>query len=334
LLSTHFLTAANEEQAYEALAGFLPLFGIKIAMMAFLSREKNDPLSWQAIILRPNEKTAIKRFQSHDFPPADLAGTETFHLAVLPLAGQDRPGTIGFVAFEDTNLSVCATLARQLLSVCRRKEMDEELALGVRKLLNALEGSIKAMALTVETRDPHTAGHQRRVAQLAEAIAVEIKLPKDRIEGVRLAALVHDIGKIGIPAEILSKPGSLHALEFAFIKNHPQKGYDILKTIEFPWPIAEIVRQHHGRLNGSGYPPLSGEEIILEARIIGVADVVEAMCFHRPYRPALGIDVAFKEITAQRGILYDPGVVDACLGLFNEKDFKFVEEWDDRGRVK
>jgi HD-GYP domain-containing protein (c-di-GMP phosphodiesterase class II) len=147
-----------------------------------------------------------------------------------------------------------------------------------------------------------------------------MKLPKDKIEGVRIASLVHDIGKISLPAEILNKPAKLSEMEYGLIKDHSQVGYDVLKTIEFSWPIARIVLQHHERLNGSGYPQgLKGEDILLEAKIIGVADVVEAMSSHRPYRPALGIDAALEEISQNKGILYDPEVVDVCIKLFKEK---------------
>jgi PAS domain S-box-containing protein/putative nucleotidyltransferase with HDIG domain len=191
------------------------------------------------------------------------------------------------------------------------------------KRVTALKSTIEAIALTSETRDPYTAGHQHRVAELACAIAREMNLPKDQIEGVRLAGVVHDIGKMYVPAEILSKPGQLSEAEFNMIKMHSKAGYDILKNIDFPWPIAKAVLQHHLRLDGSGYPACeSGKEIIIEARILTVADVVEAMASHRPYRPALGINKALDEITQNRGKLYDPDVVDACLRLFNEKEFK------------
>jgi len=156
------------------------------------------------------------------------------------------------------------------------------------------------------------------------AIAQEMKLPEDKIEGIRIAALVHDIGKINIPAEILSNPSKLNEMEFSLIKNHPKVGYDILRKIDFPWPVAQIVFQHHERLDGSGYPQgLKVEKILLEARIMAVADVVEAISSHRPYRPALGIDKALEEISKNKGILYDLEVVNACLKLFKEKEFKF-----------
>jgi HD-GYP domain-containing protein (c-di-GMP phosphodiesterase class II) len=151
-----------------------------------------------------------------------------------------------------------------------------------------------------------------------------MKLSQDKIKGIRIASLVHDIGKISLPAEILNKPTKLTEIEYSLIKDHSQTGYDILKSIDFPWPIAKIVLQHHERLDGSGYPNnLKGDEIILEARIIGVADVVEAMSSHRPYRPALGRDAALEEISKNKGILYDSEVVDVCLKLFKRKEFKF-----------
>jgi putative nucleotidyltransferase with HDIG domain len=187
-----------------------------------------------------------------------------------------------------------------------------------------MEATIYTISKIIETRDPYTAGHQNTVSQLSVAIAQEMKLPEDKIEGIRIAALVHDIGKINIPAEILSKPSKLNEMEFSLIKNHPKVGYDILRKIDFSWPVAKIVLQHHEKIDGSGYPQgLKGEKILLEAKIIGVADVVEAMSSHRPYRPSLGIDKALEEISQNRGILYDPEVVDVCLKLFKEKNFKF-----------
>ena len=166
-------------------------------------------------------------------------------------------------------------------------------------------------------------GHQKRVAHLSRAIGDEIGLPRPQIEAVRMAGAIHDIGKVSVPAEILSKPGRLTDLELSLIKTHPTVGYEILKEIEFPWPIARIVLQHHERMNGSGYPEgLSGQAILIEARILGVADVVEAMASHRPYRPALSIEEALEEISHKKGMLYDAIVVDACLRLFKEKGFR------------
>jgi putative two-component system response regulator len=205
-----------------------------------------------------------------------------------------------------------------------RQRAEEELRQSYVKLQRALEGTIHTLVSAIEMRDPHTAGHQRRVAQLACAIAKEMGLPEEQIEGLRMAGLIHDLGKINVPAEILSKPGGLNDLQYGLIKMHPQTGHDVLTEIEFPWPVAEIVLQHHERPDGSGYPQgLVGEEIMLEARILAVADVVEAMASHRPYRPPLGIDKALEEISQNSGVLYDPEVVDVCLKLFTEKEFEF-----------
>jgi response regulator RpfG family c-di-GMP phosphodiesterase len=191
------------------------------------------------------------------------------------------------------------------------------------KLRKALDGTVHALALTVEMRDPYTAGHQRRVADLVSAMGKRLGLSSDRTEGIRMAGIVHDLGKISVPTAILNKPGRLTKNEFNLIKDHSQVGYDILKDIEFPWPIAQMVLQHHERMDGSGYPGgLSGQEILLEARMLAVADVVEAMASHRPYRPALGIDKALDEISRNRGVFYDPEVVDTCLALFKEEGFK------------
>ncbi|MCX5826169.1 MAG: HD domain-containing protein [Deltaproteobacteria bacterium] len=194
------------------------------------------------------------------------------------------------------------------------------------KLRKTLGGTIQVISRTVEMRDPYTAGHQRRAADLARAIATEMGISADRTDFVRIAGTIHDIGKISVPAEILSKPTKLTDIEFRLIKAHAQAGYDILKNIEFPWPVADVILQHHERMDGSGYPQgIKGDDILLESRILAVADVVESMASHRPYRPALGIDAALEEITKNRGTLYDPRVVDICLRLFNEKSYKMVD---------
>ncbi|RJQ30395.1 MAG: response regulator [Peptococcaceae bacterium] len=208
--------------------------------------------------------------------------------------------------------------------IARREKVEEELRQSHGKLQSILEGMIQALVSVIEIGDPYTAGHQRRVAQLACAVAVEMNLSGEQLEGIRMAGLIHDIGKIIVPAQILNRPGRLSDLEMGIIKTHSQVSYDILKTIEFPWPVARVALQHHERMNGSGYPAgLSGDEILPEARIMAVADVVEAMSSHRPYRPALGIDKALEEISQNKGILYDSEVVDVCLKIFLEKDFKF-----------
>ena len=206
-------------------------------------------------------------------------------------------------------------------------KLTEELKQSLEKLRKTMVGVIQAMAMTVESKDPYTAGHQLRVSHLARAIAQEMGLSKDQIEAVRMAGMVHDLGKISFPAQILSKPTQLSDLEFGLIKVHPQISFDILKDIDFPWPVAQIVFQHHERINGTGYPlGLFGNEIYLEARILAVADVVEAIASHRPYRPALGIKKALDEISQNRDILYDPEVVDACLRLFKEKGFQLKKK--------
>ncbi|PKM84002.1 MAG: two-component system response regulator [Firmicutes bacterium HGW-Firmicutes-13] len=205
-----------------------------------------------------------------------------------------------------------------------RKSAEEELKKTAADFKNIMKGTIQAMAFAVEKRDPHTAGHQHRVAHLAGTIAVEMGLSEEEIEAISLAAAIHDIGKLYVPAEILNKPGKLDDMEFAMIKNHPQVGYDILNRIKFPWPIVQIVIQHHERLNGTGYPAgISGKDIILGARIIAVADVIEAVCFHRSYRPALGIDTALEEISKNRGVLYDEEVVDICLKFIKIDNYRF-----------
>lgn len=208
--------------------------------------------------------------------------------------------------------------------IARRERAEAEVQSTLDKLRSAMGGVVQAMAMTVERRDPYTAGHQRRVSDLARGVAAEMALSNHQIDGIRMAGLIHDLGKICVPVEILSKPGQLTEIEHTLIKDHPQVGYEILKEIEFPWPVAQIVLQHHERIDGSGYPAgLTGDDIILEAKTLAVADVVEAMASHRPYRPTLGREMALEEISQNRGVLYDADVVDACMKLLLEKDFQF-----------
>jgi PAS domain S-box-containing protein/putative nucleotidyltransferase with HDIG domain len=208
--------------------------------------------------------------------------------------------------------------------ITKRKQAEESLQRTMEKLRKSLMGTIQALSSTVETRDPYTAGHQRKVSNLARTIAQEMRLSNNTVDIIRMAGIIHDIGKISVPAEILSKPGKLSDMEFNLIKTHSQTGYDILKDVGLPYPIAEIVLQHHERLDGSGYPQgLKGDQIFIEARIISIADTVEAISSHRPYRPGLGIDVALEEIVKNKGILYDPEAVEMCLKLFREKGFEF-----------
>lgn len=208
--------------------------------------------------------------------------------------------------------------------ITERRWAERELQRSFEKLQRTFKGMVNAMVSAIEIRDPYTAGHGRRVTELACAIAERMGLSEDRIEGLRMAGLIHDIGKVGIPAEVLSKPGQLNELEWGMIKAHPQVGYDVLKTIEFPWPVAQIVLQHHERIDGSGYPTgLSGDDILLEARILAVADVVEAMVSNRPHRPPHGLDKALEEVSQNKGILYDPEAMDVCLKLIAEKVVTF-----------
>jgi PAS domain S-box-containing protein len=209
--------------------------------------------------------------------------------------------------------------------ITERKRGEEELRQTLDSLRRAVNTTIQVMVSTLEARDPYTAGHQLRATDIARAIATEMGLSQDVIEGIQVAGSIHDIGKISIPAEILSKPSKLSEIEFSLIKEHAHRGFEILKDVESPWPLAEIVYQHHERMDGSGYPrKLKGEEILIEARILSVADVVEAMASHRPYRAGLGIDAALEEISKNRNIFYDPEVVDTCLKIFNEKSYKLL----------
>jgi PAS domain S-box-containing protein/putative nucleotidyltransferase with HDIG domain len=227
---------------------------------------------------------------------------------------------------QDLLINMANNLAYAMISLRNRTDKNQtaqELKLSLEKMRRILMQSVTSLGTALNIRDPYTAGHQKKVALLAIAIAKEMGCSKDQIEGISVAGNLHDIGKIKVPSEILSKPGKLSELEFAHIKNHSQAGYEIVKDIEFPWPVAEVILQHHERMHGSGYPHgLIGEEILMEARIMAVADVVEAMASHHPYRPALGIDIALEEISQNKAILYDTDVVDACMKLFSEKAFK------------
>jgi len=222
---------------------------------------------------------------------------------------------------------VCGDIAIGINNI----RLKEKLVQNLKDIRRLFEQEIETIALLCESRDPYTAGHQRRVTQLSCAIAKEMDFPEKQIEGIHASGLLHDIGKIYIPIDILNRPGRLNNIEIDLIRTHSKVGYDILKTVNFPWPVAQIVLQHHERQDGSGYPQgLSSEEILIEARILAVADVIEAMSSHRPYRPALGIDTALEEISKNSGILYDPKVVDVCLKLFKGKNFKFEKDNEKR----
>lgn len=275
--------------------------------------------------------------------PADqiLSGNEICSYVNVPLMAQGELigslnlGARELAAFDPEHLDIAREVADLLAITIQQARLHEqvqryaaeleqrvvartaELRASFVKLQRIMEETVNALVSATEKRDPYTAGHQQRVAHLAGAIAREMGLSEEQIEGIRVAGALHDIGKIYVPAEILNKPGRLAEIEFTIIKTHPQVSYDIIKEIEFPWPVAQTVLQHHERMNGSGYPQgLTGEDIALEARILAVADVVEAMASHRPYRPILGLDEALDEISQNKDSFYDPQVVDACLALF------------------
>lgn len=234
------------------------------------------------------------------------------------------PGELSSVIFKNRHGEhMTCTIIRD---ITERMQAQEKLNETLERLRKALDITIQVMVNVVEARDPYTAGHQNRVADLACAIGDEMGLAGDKIDGLRMAGLTHDLGKLSVPSEILVKPTRLTEIEFSLVKEHSRSGYEILKDVESPWPLAEVAHQHHERIDGSGYPQnLKGEEILMDARIMAVADVVEAMASHRPYRPALGINAALEEIERNKGILYDDSVVDACLRLFREKGYQIQE---------
>jgi putative nucleotidyltransferase with HDIG domain len=241
-------------------------------------------------------------------------------------------------AITENDVPMIAAFSHQMAAALNRARLMEDLKTSLHEVEIAkqnseesllavqltLDGTVRALASTAEHRDPYTAGHQQRVTSLACAMAREMALAEDQIDGIRVAGLLHDLGKMSVPAEILNKPGRLLEMEMELIKSHPEIAHGILKEIEFPWPVAEIVLQHHERLDGSGNPAgLPGKAILIEAQILAVADVVEAMSSHRPYRPALGIDVALEEITTKRGSHFAPEAVDACVKTIVEGGFEF-----------
>jgi HD-GYP domain-containing protein (c-di-GMP phosphodiesterase class II) len=235
--------------------------------------------------------------------------------------GTDFPAMVLLSRIENGGTRLLQATVRDISD---QKRIEEEIQRILENLRKSFSTIIQVLVSAVEVRDPYTSGHQTRSADLARAIATEMGLPQEKIEGIRMAGSIHDIGKLSIPSDILSKPTKLSELEFSLIKEHSRKGYEMLKDVESPWPLAEIVYQHHERMDGSGYPRnLKGAEMLIEARILAVADVVEAMASHRPYRAGLGIDAALSEIEKNRGIFYDDAVADACLRLFREKGFKF-----------
>jgi len=249
-------------------------------------------------------------------------GSQTYEGKVADPNGSIRDVIISKATYTNARKKITG-LVGVLMDITDNKQVEAKLSNTLNSLRKAFRTVIQVMVAAVESRDPYTAGHQNRSADLAGAIATEMGLSKDKIDGIRMAGSIHDIGKLSIPAEILAKPTRLSEIELHLVRQHAQRGYEMLKEVESPWPLAEIVYQHHERMDGSGYPRnLKGEEILIEARILAVADVVESMASHRPYRPGLGLDEALKEIEANRETLYDADTVDACLKLFKEKGYQ------------
>ncbi|KAF0158598.1 MAG: response regulator receiver [Syntrophaceae bacterium] len=306
------------EAIFVAQGGKLVFLNPKTAMLTGYSREEFASMPFVEFIYTDDRDMVMDRYlrrlngenipRQYSFRVIHKNGDVRWvELETVRINWKGKPATLNFMG-----------------DITNRKQTEEQLLASLEQLRRAVKTTIQVMGSAVESRDPYTAGHQIRSADLARAIATEMGLPQEKIDGIRMAGSIHDIGKLSIPAEILAKPTKLHEIEFSLIKEHARIGYEMLKDVESPWPLAEIVYQHHERLDGSGYPRhLKGEEICMEARIMAVADVVEAMASHRPYRPSLGIDAAMKEIEKNSGILYDPDVVDTCLRLFHEKGYQF-----------
>ena len=268
--------------------------------------EIENKMKWTDFVI-PDDMEKMKKYHIFRGKAGEKSPTECEFSFI------DRKGNVKDIFLKIGMIPNTKKSIISLMDITKHKISEE-------RLKKTMDAAIDTMSKIVEAKDPYTAGHQRNVSQIATFIAREMKLPQDKIEGIKIASLIHDIGKISVPTELLNKSITLSDIEFSLIKDHSQIGYDILKFIDFFYPVAQIVLQHHERLDGTGYPnSLKGDEIILEAKILGVADVVEAMSSHRPYRPSLGIDKALEEISKNKAILYDSKVVDACLKIFKKK---------------
>ncbi|MGA9351607.1 MAG: HD domain-containing phosphohydrolase [Anaerolineae bacterium] len=326
LVVSHLTFEPAQVRAAEKLAGVSTQdFRLPVMEGGFLQRI----IAGRETIFRPTSEIMAEALPGPLRPLAGrlvaLLGLKQSILASLTVGGEIYGLlVVSGAGLTEADVPAVTTFANQAAIALENTQAEEELRQSYVNLQRALEGTVHVLAAAIELRDPYTAGHQRRVTQLACAIAKEMGLPAEQIEGIRMAGLIHDLGKINVPAEILSKPGPLTELEFGLIKMHPRVGHDVLNgTIEFPWPVAQIVLQHHERMDGSGYPEgLAGEKILLEARILAVADVVEAMASNRPYRGPRGMGEALEEISQNKGVLYDLEVVDACLELFTQKGFE------------
>jgi PAS domain S-box-containing protein len=297
--------------------------GNPAAIKLFTCRDEQDFTTRSPALLSPEYQPDGVRSVDKSLEMMHLAlekGSHFFEWTHRKADGTDFPATMLLSRIENSGTRLLQATVRD---ITERKRTEEKLQQTLESLRKAVGTTIQVMVSAVERRDPYTAGHQIRSAALARTIATEMGLSQEKIEGIRIAGSIHDIGKLSIPAEILSKPTKLTNIEFSLIKEHSKQGYEMLKDVESPWPLAEIVYQHHERMNGSGYPRnLKGDDILMEARILAVSDVVESMASHRPYRPALGIEAALEEIEKNRGTLYDTGAADVCLRLFREKGFQ------------
>jgi len=313
-----FLVNNSNDAIFIAQNGLIKFPNPKTVQMLGYREEELTKIPYMDLI-HPDDRSLLSDIrQKRD---ASKEPTTTYSIRVISRSGEEIWAQISAVPIVWEDQSATLNFVRDITI---QKKAEEELRNSLEKLRKITGATIQAMAQTVEVRDPYTAGHQKRVADLARAIATRMGLDVDRVDGIRTAGAIHDIGKISVPAEILSKPGLLTPIEFSLIKTHSQTGYEILKDIEFPWDIATMVLQHHEKLDGSGYPQgVMADRILLEAKILTVADVVEAMASHRPYRPSLGLDKALQEIQDKKGRFYDPDVVDACIQLFTENKFTF-----------
>ncbi|MEG6586516.1 HD-GYP domain-containing protein [Dendrosporobacter sp. 1207_IL3150] len=261
-------------------------------------------------------------YQKKDNELLEQTGIQIYENRVMYADGSEHDVIFNKATFTDTSMNI-AGIVGVITDITEPKKAERALQESSEKLKIILGQTVQAMSSIAEIRDMYTAGHQKRVSELAVGIAIEMGLDNESVTAIQVAGMLHDIGKIAVPAEILTKPGKLSVHEFGIVRNHSNIGYEILKTIDFPWPVADIVHQHHERIDGSGYPNgLKSSEMLLEAKIVAVADVVEAMSSHRPYRPSLGVVQAITEINLNRGILYDDSVVKACITLF-EKGFSY-----------
>jgi PAS domain S-box-containing protein/putative nucleotidyltransferase with HDIG domain len=304
--------------------GKVTLINLKGCEILGCEREDIIGKNWFDNFLPIRQKKEVKAiFQK--LVAGDIEPAECYENPIVTKSGEERIITWHNTVLRDVGGTIIGTLSSGA-DITERKQAERELQGSYYRLQETLIATVNTLASTIEVRDPYTADHQRRVTILASAIAEEMDLTENQFDGLRMAGLIHDLGKCTVPFDILNKAGSLSENESNIIKSHSQTGYNLLKEIEFPWPVAQIVLQHHERMDGSGYPQgLKGEEILLEARILAVADVVEAMASNRPYRAALGIEAALEEISKNKGILYDQEVVDACIKLFTEKEFKFEQ---------